>query len=346
MKTFTLHNKIVNSYNKIEDNLFTSDDKGYWSNLNVYENEKLINDLKKYSTQEIIAQNQNWLKEIIFSPKRAAGLELLNLKGNEICVDYGCMWGAITIPLSNICTEVLGIDQTLPSLRFLHKRIQEQKIDNIILLKANLNNNIDFVETFDVAVINGVLEWIPEEGNIELKNYFGKKKKKIYLNSLNPGVKQKIFLQKVYNNLKKDGKLYLAIENRYDMKCMLGYNDPHSNIKYTSIFPRIIADGYSVMKLKRKYVSWLYSFDELKILLESIGFREIEMYMAFPDYRFPEKIINYKRKLFESEISQLILSFEIQSVLKKILIFFYKKSIFKIVSPNFFAPSIIAVGKK
>ena len=39
-------------------------------------------------------------KFCLFSKKRGRGIDLLNIKGNEVAVDFGCMWGALTIPLA------------------------------------------------------------------------------------------------------------------------------------------------------------------------------------------------------------------------------------------------------
>ena len=66
--------------------------KGYWSNLNYDENSLLIHELKSSNPKNAIKKLFPELYEIIFSHKREAGLELW-LSGDEICVDYGCMWG-------------------------------------------------------------------------------------------------------------------------------------------------------------------------------------------------------------------------------------------------------------
>ncbi len=41
------------------------------------------------------------------------------------------MWGAITIALAKRTEFVLGIDQTMDSLRFLKARIKEENVNNI-----------------------------------------------------------------------------------------------------------------------------------------------------------------------------------------------------------------------
>ena len=103
------------------------------------------------------------------------------------------MWGALTIPLAKRSRFVLGVDQTIHSLTFLRRRIQDENLENIDLLCENLNRIPILEKKFDVAIVNGVLEWIPENGKIELKRYYGKEAKKAY--SYNPGDMQIDFLK-------------------------------------------------------------------------------------------------------------------------------------------------------
>lgn len=107
--------KIIKNKNikKISNNFYTLNTQGYWSNLSYEENKKLVSDLKKHSTRKLIKQfKKKNLNEVIFSQKRHSGLDLLNLKGFEKVLDFGCMWGALTIPIAKKTKIVLGIDQT------------------------------------------------------------------------------------------------------------------------------------------------------------------------------------------------------------------------------------------
>ena len=65
------------------------------------------------------------------------------------------------------------------------------------------------------------------------------------------------------NNLVKDGKLLLAIENRYDYKQFIGGKDPHVNLYFTSFLPRWMGIIISNVKLDSPYVNYLYSFFDL-----------------------------------------------------------------------------------
>ncbi|GJQ50993.1 MAG: hypothetical protein HKUEN01_33790 [Candidatus Kuenenia stuttgartiensis] len=325
-------------YDKIGGNLFLSNREGYWSNLDKNENAELISTLKHLTVKEAIKRHHGWLFDVIFSPKRAVGLELLELSGNEACVDYGCMWGALTIPLAKRCKYVLGVDQTLDSLKFLSAYAKEEKLENIDLLCENLKEIAVFKNKFDVAIVNGVLEWIPERGEIELKKYWSKTKQKKYIE--NPLTLQKKFLNTVYQSLSEKGKLYLAIENRYDYKMFLGGNDPHAGIPFVSILPRKLSNFISEKKLNRPYVNWLYSFYQLKKILSDVGFSKIDLYSCFPDYRFPDQILSFEfgLKSFTSTKQSKTVRGKIARVIETIL--------FGHLRLKFFASSIIAVAQK
>jgi SAM-dependent methyltransferase len=337
-------------YKKIDDNLYLSGEEGYWSNLDKEENRELISSLNDMSAPDAIRKYHPYLYDVIFSPKRWGGLEFLNIKGNESCVDFGCMWGALTIGLAHRCGHVIGIDQTSDSLRFLKKRVNEENLNNVDLICANLKTVELFNIKFDVGVVNGVLEWIPEEGPIELKAYYGKHCSKDY--SKSPEEQQIAFLKKVHKNLNENGKIYLAIENRYDFKMFLGINDPHSPLRFTSILPRTIASIISKIGLGRPYVNWLYSFKGIEKILKESGYSDVKLYMCFPDYRFPEVIMPYGVRL---EYTDIISRFIIddtdlnKSIIKKSIKKYvrYFLAICNMIFPvNWLAPSIIAIGKK
>lgn len=337
--------KMLERYERNADGILCSKNAGYWSNLDRSENDDFVKDLKNASSaKEALLRRYPEYFDIIYSPKREAGLEYLDLRGDETCVDYGCMWGALTIPLAKRTKYVLGVDQTLQSLMFLRCRVEDEKLNNIDLLCENLNSMSISENSSDVAVVSGVLEWIPEKGEIELKQYYGKRAKKDYSGS--PRDMQIEFLRKVYLSLKQNGKLYLAIENRYDFKMFMGLRDPHSNLMLTSILPRKLANCISMRKLGRPYMNWLYSFPDLKALLWAVGFNTVKLYCCFPDYHFPEFISPYDYKLagFNPTISLRdqkgkITTRRVGRVISELLLFKYLKA-------RSIAPAIIAIATK
>lgn len=327
-----------------KDGIWFGSTGGYWSNLDKEESRGLVEIMKYARTDETVKIHHPELFDAIFSPKRQSGLELLNLSGEEKCVDYGCMWGALTIPLAKRCSYVLGIDQTLDSLKLLDLRLKEEQLDNVELLCADLKSLKKFRNNFDVAVVNGVLEWIAEEGDIELNKYFGQRRFKQYTD--NPRIQQLSFLKNVYQNLNANGRLYLAIENRYDFKMFFGARDPHTDLLFTSFLPRTAADWISRLNLGRPYVNWLYSFSGIKKILRQAGFSKIDLYMSFPDYRFPERIIPYKKGLRNFRPTISLKNEKGDRPLIRYLARAGEFVIFRILRLKYLAPSIIAIGYK
>jgi hypothetical protein len=339
-----IREELKNLFKETEENIFYSGSQGYWSNLNKDENARLLASVMSLGTQGAISKYHPEISEVIFSPKRAGGLELLDLSGDETCVDYGCMWGALTIPLAKRCKYVLGVDQTPDSLRFLKARLKEDVLNNVDLLCSNLKKIEVLKNKFDIAIVNGVLEWIPEEGNVELKSYFGKFGAKDY--SACPGELQLSFLKKAFENLSDNGKLYLSIENRYDFKMFLGVNDPHANIPFASVLPRSLANHESRLLLGRPYVNWLYSFNGIHRLLRNAGFCKIDLYMCFPDYRFPERIIPYEKSITNYSLTISAFNSHGKKTFKRLFARSAEYLAFKMAGLRCLAPSIIAVAHK
>ncbi|MBU1012533.1 MAG: class I SAM-dependent methyltransferase [Bacteroidetes bacterium] len=276
-----------------------SSTEGYWSNFSQKDQETLFLSLETKSTKEAIEENFSQYYNMIFDQTRAVGLQLLEIQKNEIGIDYGCMWGNLMLVAARQCKAMLGVDQTIDSLKFLKKRIEEEKINNCYLLNANLRNGLNIEGVFDFSIVNGVLEWIPQQEAVDLKDHFKKKRIKFVTPETNPRLEQLAFLKNVNKTLKSNGRLYLAIENRYDYKHFLWKRDPHSNLYFTTILPRFFANIISNIWYGRPYVNYIYSIKELKKLLSEAGFDRYKFSVAFPDYHFPLKIIPAEKKYFD-----------------------------------------------
>lgn len=333
-------------YKTSDDGIFVANVEGYWSNLTKVENKIMLEALSEGTAREALVKYQPWLEDVVYSPKRQAGLELLQLRGDETCIDYGCMWGALTVPLALRTKFVLGIDQTLESLQFLRARLRDEGIDNVALFRHDLRTKPVFPEhaRVDVAIVNGVLEWIPEIGDIELKTYYGKRHTKVY--SGHPGEQQESFLRCVHQNLNEKGKLYLAIENRFDFKMFFGIKEPHSDILFTSVSSRKVANWISLLQLGRPYINWTYSFRGVSSLLKRTGFSKVELYMCFPDYRFPEIIMHYDSKLNGYSSTIPLTGSDGKVRIKRIIGHILDLIAFRVLKARVLAPSIIAIGHK
>lgn len=324
--------------------IWTGPEGNYWSNLNIEENRKFLEDIDLLGSKKSVQKHFPEHYDVIFSPKRAAGLILLDLKPDEIVVDAGCMWGALTIPLAKAGCKVIGVDQTFESLKLLEKRISEDQLKNVDLVCSDLNKIVFNECSIDKAIVNGVLEWIPQETSVELKKYYGQKKDETSFHDTvdTPEKKQCEFLKKIYRGLKNQGILYLAIENRYDLFYFLSQPDPHCNVRFITFMPRIIQNLISNFCLGRPYVNWIYSPKQLEILLKDIGFKDIEIKYAFPDYRFPEYVLSENGLKYYQPFKYR----STKNILKKAVVYVTEEVIYKRLKLSVFSPALIVIARK
>ena len=99
------------------------------------------------------------LEDHIYSEKREVGLELLDIKKGDICIDYGCMWGVLSVGMAKRGGKVIAVDQTIDSLEFLNSRKNHEAYKNIFCVQDDVRK-ISLENSADIAVVNGVLEWI------------------------------------------------------------------------------------------------------------------------------------------------------------------------------------------
>jgi hypothetical protein len=149
----------------------------------------------------------------------------------------------------------------------------------------------------------------------------------------------------VRRTLKPGGRLYLAIENRYDFKMFLGANDPHVGIPFTTLLPRAAADWVSRRVLGRPYVTWIYSFRALRRLLGRAGFRDCDLYMCFPDYRYPERIMPYAQRLDDYAPTIGRLGASGRPTLKRRVARGVETVLFRMLQARALSPSIIALAR-
>jgi len=190
-----------------------------------------------------------------------------------VVLDIGCNVGAISIPFSKKVKEVYSCDLNRKPLNVLSRKIKEENIKNINILRINavkipLDDN-----SVDIAIINGVLEWTP----------LG--------NTGNPREVQLRVLKEVKRVLKKNGMLYLGIENRYFIGYFLGRKDNHTNLRFVPFLPRFLANVYSKVISGKEYRNYLYGKFGYKKILREAGFKEVDFYTAIPTYSFPESIV-------------------------------------------------------
>ena len=325
-----------------------SDNEGYWSNIDWQDQAALLQLLEERPCRDVVQEQLPHLEEIIFNPLRAVGLRLLDIKDGETGIDYGCMWGNLLCYAARCCQAVVGVDQTFASLQLLRRRLHDEKLDNCLLVNTNLRRPFEFPDSFNFAIVNGVLEWIPDMRKIELKKLNGDGYSAAATVNKNPTERQLDFLRMVYRNLAPGGRLYLAIENRYYYQYFFGKRDPHTGLMGTIFLPRPLASLITQCHHGQPFVNYVHSWKELPELLRKAGFNRVSLFAVFPDYHFPQRIIPMDTKT-PSKFVPTYANDANMSCLRKIMRVFQMKLdqlLFGKLKLFVFAPSFIAIARK
>lgn len=220
------------------------------------------------------AELSDYIRQYIADASRANWKYLLQLPKDAVVLDFGCGWGETTLSLARSVGHVVSMDLTLERLLLLQARTRDKGLCHVAFAHGGDSLPLPFAgDTFDAVVLNGVLEWVPVTGEGD------------------PRQCQLAILRELRRMLKPTGQLYIGIENRVGLKYFMGKIDEHSQMKYTSLLPRWLADRWSRINRGKAYRTYTYSRRGYVELLEEAGFEQIDFFCPYPDYREFDRIV-------------------------------------------------------
>lgn len=222
---------------------------------------------KKFGTKFDVTQETN----------RADWRFNVPLNKDFVVLDTGAGMGRISIPLARVVKQVVAFDSSVSRMRYLALRAQKEGLHNIEVCVANFFDLPFAPESFDLIVMNGVLEWVS--------------KTPLYKN---PRQAQIVALEICRKLLKPGGYLYIGIENRWAASYLRGYD--HSGLRFTSYLPRLVASWYTRLRGKGPYDTYTYSRAGYIRLLRQAGFlpEKISFYLPYPGYNLPRVVFPYE----------------------------------------------------
>jgi SAM-dependent methyltransferase len=212
--------------------------------------------------------------EMILNLDRANWHWLANLQPDSRVLDLGAGTGTISHALGLRYREVVAVEPVRERVDFMQQRFAQEGLSTVTIVRSSLWVLPFEPESFDLVVMNGVLEWVAEgmEGD--------------------PQKLQEAALRNALALLKPGGKLYLGIENRICPGYFVGYPDPHNGIPFVTVLPRPLAHWYARKKgCKSGYRNYLYSSRGYRTLLRKVGYADSEIYVALPSYNDPRFLI-------------------------------------------------------
>jgi len=189
-------------------------------------------------------------------------------------LDVGAGSGVIAFGLSSSYNRVIALEQDTAWSEFMRLRFRQDGAENVEVVHGGALP-LPFPDaSFDLIVVNGVLEWLPEAAP----------------DSRSPREVQLGFLQDVHRTLRPGGAVGIAIENRLCLENFRGAS-PHYEPPYVVLMPRPVADWRCRALTGKPYRNWIYGPAGYRRLLRDAGFAEPEIRAVLPTYHDPKEVV-------------------------------------------------------
>ncbi len=237
----------------------------YYKGSDVYSDgtieDQLLTIVKEYNPEEfdkIILENYSWPLFYHLSALRQNIVEWLPIDKEQIILEIGSGCGAITGVLADKGKMVTCVE--LSKKRSLINGYRNREKNNISIMVGNFQNIYEhFDEKYDVITLIGVYEYAES-----------------YIESNTPYID---FLKMIQQLLKPNGRILIAIENKFGLKYWAGCQEDHIGGYFSGIA------GYSENSRVKTFGK-----NELERMFAEAGLKIDYVAYPYPDYKFPTEI--------------------------------------------------------
>lgn len=225
------------------------------------ENELLNMVRENLNLTQIVREDNRWPILYHLSSIRHNLLDWYPFNSRSELLEIGAGCGAMTGLLCDKVGSVTCIE--LSKRRSLINAYRHSDKNNLEIVVGNLND-IKLTEKYDYITLIGVLEYAALYTEHEFPYH--------------------TFLNNIKKLLKEDGKIIIAIENKFGLKYWAGSREDHTGRFF---------DGLENYPFDQKIAT--FSKMEMESILNKVGFRQLEFFYPFPDYKMPTQIYSDKR---------------------------------------------------
>lgn len=219
--------------------------------------ENFVNKYNEVEYEEKIVEFDS-KKLQLFSTMGSNILNWYSFKDKSTILELGGNLGEITGVLCNKAEKVISVEENFIKAAIVSKRHEDK--DNLEIIVSQFND-IDFKGIkFDYITLIGSLPYLAKSN----------------------GMSSKEFLGKLDNLLKPNGKLLIAVDNRFGLKYFSGNPDEFSNKKFVTLL------NYNNEEEKIE----TYTKSKLVDILDANNYKDKKFYYPLPDYRIPNVIFS------------------------------------------------------
>lgn len=225
---------------------------------------------------ERYAASKPWLYRIITHESRTRFFDTVIPPSNGLALDIGSGWGQTARPLATR-RPVVALEPVAERIGFIKAAARQDNVHSQIAYVEADYLETEFSTQFDLICAIGVLEWVGA-----------------FQDQCDPRQRQRDFLSKTRRELSPTGSLVIGIENRLGLKYLLGCPDDHIGVPHIANMPAPCAHERWLGTCGQPLRSFTYSADELQSLLFDAGYKRVDFFGAFPDYKLPTVILPFE----------------------------------------------------
>ncbi len=228
-------------------------------NKDIYEEyeediKKYINEYSQENYSDILEKDKRTNIAMIFSEMRANIIKWYPFDSNKKILEIGANYGEITQELIKQNHDVTSIEFSEEKIRCIKKRVKD--VENLKLIFCTSLKELELKDKYDYITIIGISEYAEKLGFKNLEE----------------------MLRWSYKYLATDGKILLAIDNKFGAKYFAG-STRNKNENPFAIFKPYIQKDYK-----------LYGKSELENILNNSGDIKYKFYYPVPNYNLTHLI--------------------------------------------------------
>lgn len=224
---------------------------------------EIARDRSEVEYQKIIEESKSWPILYHLSSLRENIVEWLPIDKNMKVLEVGAGCGAITGALSRKAKSVTCCDLSLKRSKInAYRHMNDDNITIHVGNFADVEKDLDC--DYDYICLIGVFEYA--QAYIESKDPYGD------------------FLKLIKAHCKADGKIAIAIENKFGLKYWAGCREDHLGTFFSSI------ENYPEGGVVRTFTD-----RGLIEIAKRCGFEKYKMYYPYPDYKFMNNLYSDSR---------------------------------------------------
>lgn len=238
----------------------------------------IVKNASRVEYGSIIEEKKSWPVLYHLSPLRGNIVDWLPIGPEDKVLEIGSGCGAITDCLSRKAGSVTCVD--LSAKRSHINAYRNQDRDNIEIYVGNFSEiEPELPEDYDFACMIGVFE-------------YGQS----YIHTETP---YEDFLNIMRKHVKNNGRIVIAIENKFGLKYWAGCKEDHSGSYFDGL------EGYPEGGSARTFTR-----AGLEKILKACKVEEYSFYYPYPDYKFPTAIYSDRRLPHAGELTDNLRNFD------------------------------------